>query len=52
MTKEEYEAKISQIDKDLERLRREAGNERQVTALNEYRDYLQDELKQLYENGS
>lgn len=52
MTKEDYEEKISLINKDLDRLRKEAGNERQISALVEYRAYLQDELNQLNENGS
>jgi hypothetical protein len=53
MTRDEFVEKISMIDKDLERLRREVGNERQLSALVEYRDYLQYELDQLEdENGS
>ena len=52
MIKEEYEEKISLIDKDIERLRKEAGSERQLSALIEYRDYLKDELKQLDEDRS
>ena len=52
MTREDLEEKISAIDKDLARLRNEPGNERKLSALQEYRDYLNDELAQLDENGS
>jgi hypothetical protein len=52
MIKEEYEEKISMIDKDIERLRKEAGSEKQLSALILYRDYLKDEIDQLNGNGS
>jgi hypothetical protein len=53
MTREEVVDKIGMIDKDLERLRKDVGNERQLSALVEYREYLQYELDQLEdENGS
>jgi hypothetical protein len=47
MTREEVVDKISMIDKDLDRLRKDSGNERQLSALVEYREYLQYELDQL-----
>jgi regulator of replication initiation timing len=53
MTRDEVVDKIGMIDKDLERLRKDVGNERQLSALVEYREYLQYELDQLEdENGS
>lgn len=53
MSIDDLTEKLALIDKDLERLRKEAGNDRQLSALVEYRDYILDEIKTLKnDNGS
>jgi hypothetical protein len=39
--------KLVMIDKDLASLRGEVGNERKLQVLAEYKEYIQDEIKQL-----
>lgn len=41
------QAKIAMIDKDIDRLTKEPGNDRKIQVLREYKEYLQDELKLL-----
>jgi hypothetical protein len=53
LTIQELKDKISMVDKDLSTLRSEPGNERKLSVLSEYRNYLLDELRMLeHENRS
>lgn len=45
LTIQELKEKLSMIDKDIESLRGEAGNDRKLAVLNDYRDYIKDEIK-------
>jgi hypothetical protein len=47
LTIQELKDKIAMVDKDLLSLRSDPGNERKLSVLSEYRDYLTDELKML-----
>ena len=51
LTIQDLKDKLSMIDKDIEKLRGEAGNDRKLAVLNDYRDYIKDEIKFL-ENES
>lgn len=41
----DLENKIAQINKDLIRLTSEPGNDRKISVLREYKEYLEDEIK-------
>lgn len=43
----DLQAKIAQVDKDLDALSRQGATGRKLEVLSEYRDYLKDELKML-----
>ena len=45
LTKQELVDKIAMVDSDLVKLRAEPFNDRKLSALNEYKEYLSDELK-------
>ena len=46
----ELKERITQIEFDIEKLRGEPNNARKLEALNDYREYLKDELKRLQQN--
>lgn len=43
---EELQAKLQMIEDDLTLLRQEPGNDRKLEALAQYKEYIQDELKE------
>ncbi len=45
LTVEEIEQKISQVDKDLDELRRQGTASRKIEVLTEYREFLQEDLR-------
>jgi hypothetical protein len=45
LTVEQLEEKLRQVDKDLDLLRRQGDASRKLEVLSEYREYIQDELK-------
>ena len=45
LTIQELKEKVSMVNKDLESLRGEPGNDRKIAVLTEYRDYILDEIK-------
>jgi len=47
MNAEQLKDKIKQVDEDLKKMQSEAGLDRKVAVLIEYKDYLNDELKAL-----
>ena len=51
LTVAQLKEKLAMIDKDLASLQGEVGNERKLQVLAEYKEYIQDEIKQL-ENES
>lgn len=52
LSQEDLKERISQIEFDLEKLRSEPNNSRKIEALNEYRDYLKDELARLKQHDN
>jgi hypothetical protein len=51
LTVVQLKEKLAMIDKDIASLRGEVGNERKLQVLSEYKEYVQDEIKQI-ENES
>jgi hypothetical protein len=51
LTVAQLKEKLAMIDKDIASLRGEVGNERKLQVLSEYKEYVQDEIKQI-ENES
>lgn len=47
MTKDEIQAKITQVDLDLEKLRDVENSDKKGEVLRQYRDYLLEQLNQL-----
>ena len=47
LTIQELNEKIEIINTDIEKLRSDAGNERKITFLLDYIDYLKDEIKEV-----
>lgn len=45
LTAEQMKEKIEMVKRDLDRLRMQGGNDRQMSVLLEYQNYLEDELK-------
>jgi hypothetical protein len=50
LTIRELKEKISQVDKDLKNLGETGGSIQAVSSLTSYREYLEDELKLIYQN--
>ena len=50
LSQDDLKDRISKIEFDIEKLRGEPNNSRKIEALNEYREYLKDELKRLQQN--
>jgi hypothetical protein len=46
LTSKELSEKITVVNKDIDTLRAEAGNDRKISMLIDYVDYLKDELKE------
>ena len=46
LTIKEVEDKIAMVNADIDKLRSDPGNDRKVSALLDYVDYLKDELKE------
>jgi len=46
LTSKDYREKIEAVNKDIEKLRSDAGSERKISVLIDYIDYLKDELKE------
>jgi hypothetical protein len=47
LTVEQLKDKIEQVESDIKKMQSEAGLDRKVAVLIEYKDYLHDELKAL-----
>lgn len=47
MTKDEIQAKITQVDLDLEKLRDVENSDKKGEVLRQYRDYLLEQLNQM-----
>jgi hypothetical protein len=47
LTVEQLKDKLKQVDSDIKKMQSEAGLDRKVAILIEYKDYLNDELKAL-----
>jgi hypothetical protein len=47
LTVEQLKDKIEQVESDIKKMQSEAGLDRKVAVLIEYKDYLNDELKAL-----
>jgi hypothetical protein len=45
LTSQELKDKISMVEQDIANLRKDAGNDRKISILIDYIDYLKDELK-------
>lgn len=43
----ELKEKISKIDEDIIKLRSEVGSERKISVLNDYKEYLKDEVRMI-----
>jgi len=46
LTVQEIKEKIDMVNKDIENLRSDVGNDRKISILVDYIDYLKDELKE------
>lgn len=46
----ELKEKISKIDEDIIKLRSEVGSERKIAVLNDYKEYLKDEVRMIERN--
>jgi hypothetical protein len=46
LTAKEIKEKIDMVNTDIDNMRSEVGNERKITMLLDYVDYLKDELKE------
>jgi hypothetical protein len=47
LTAEQLKDKIEQVEVDIKKMQGEPGNDRKISILLEYKDYLNDELKAL-----
>jgi hypothetical protein len=47
MSIEELIEKLDMIDRDLDKLKGEPGNDRKIEALTEYREYISEQIKML-----